>query len=199
MEQKVTCFNRDVNGRCLAYTKGVCSWDCQARIPNVDAKIALLECLINNVNSKKDQRKMLDELKAARRVKAAQLEGRMEGWMSCYMEDLHRGGGGGASEGDSNRATAMKQLMKDNRGVKPSKDETAEYKEELIKFEESHGKLERLSRTGMSSSIMDSYTKVPVCYRDMGMGVCGGIKNTTGRWKKSCSRCEYRFRGGKEE
>lgn len=192
MDQNVTCFNRDLNGRCLAYTKGVCSWKCSARIANVHDKIVLLESLLDKSQAKKDRRKIEEELEAARKVERAQLEGKLEGWMSCYLEDLHRGGGGGASEGDSNRATAMKQLMKDNRGVKPSREETAEYKEELTQFEEAHGKLERLGRTGMSSSRINSYTGMPVCYINNGSGTCPGEKTKAGTLKKICKDCLYR-------
>ena len=121
----ITCFNRDKNGECLAFNVAECCPECSARIKTVDEKINLLTCLLIRAQAKKDKRKLEEELDAARRVKAAQEEGKLEGWMSCYLEDLHRGEKGGASESDSNRKTGLKQLMKDNRAIetKPTKEQ----------------------------------------------------------------------------
>lgn len=191
MERKVTCFNRDRKGKCLAYNKEECSWECQARVANVDDKIKLLQSLLSRVNSQKEKRNLESELRAATEVKRAQLEGKMASWMSCYMADLHRGGGGGSSEGDSNRATAMKQLLKDNRAVKPTKEQTAEYKERLAEFEEAHGKLEKLGRTGISHSKIDSYTSHPYCFIDDGFGTCKGVRSGSGDIVSDCKKCSY--------
>lgn len=155
----MVCFNRDKNGECLAYNEANCSPDCQARIPTIEKKIELITSLMKKAQSKKDQRELGRELAEAGEFKLAQMRGKLEGWMSCYIADQHRGTGGGASESDSNKKAGMKQLMKDNRSVetKLNKIQQEEYKKALQKFEEEHGKLERLGRTSLSHSTMDSY------------------------------------------
>ena len=193
-ESNVTCFNRSKEGRCMAYTRAECSWGCPARISNIDHKISLLHCLLARSQSKKDIRKMTEELEDAYQVKRAIQDGKMEGWMSCYIEDLHRGSGGGQSESDSNRKTGLKQLMKDNRpvGVKPTKAQTEEYKEALHQFEEEVGeKMEKLGRTSMSHSKVNSYTGLPICFVDDGVGTCRGQRSKHGTLAKDCKACTY--------
>lgn len=190
---KITCFNRDQRGLCLAYNKGECSEDCPARIANVDSKIDLLRCLLSRAQSKKDKRKLEEELEAAQLVKEAIKTRKLEGWMSCYLEDLHRGEKGGASESDSNRKTGLKQLMKDNRpvGVKPTQAQLAEYKEALHEFEEQVGeKMEKLGRTSLSHSKINSYTGEPICFVDAG-GYCRGQLTGAGKLAKDCKTCPY--------
>lgn len=190
---KITCFNRDQRGLCLAYNKGECSEDCPARIANVDSKIDLLCCLLARAQSKKDRRKLEEELEAAQLVKEAIKAKKLKGWMSCYLEDLHRGEKGGASESDSNRKTGLKQLMKDNRpvGVKPTQAQLAEYKEALHEFEEQVGeKMEKLGRTGLSHSKINSYTGEPICFVDAG-GYCRGQLTGAGKLAKDCKTCPY--------
>ena len=195
----ITCFNRDKEGECLAFNVAQCCPECSARIKTVDEKINLLICLLVKAQAKKDKRKLEEELDAARRVKAAQEEGKLEGWMSCYLEDLHRGEKGGASESDSNRKTGLKQLMKDNRDIetKLTKEQQAEYKETLQEFEEEHGKLEKLGRTSLSHSKVDSYTGVPICFSDHGMGMCNGQRSAKGTLSKDCRECPYLREGSK--
>lgn len=189
----ITCFNRDKEGECLAFNVAQCCPECYARIRTVDEKINLLTCLLAKAQAKKDKRKLEEELDAARKVKAAQEEGKLEGWMSCYLEDLHRGEKGGASESDSNRKTGLKQLMKDNRAIetKLTKEQQAEYKEALQEFEEEHGKLEKLGRTSLSHSKINSYTGVPICFSDHGLGHCNGQRSAAGRLAKECKDCDY--------
>lgn len=195
----ITCFNRDKEGVCLAFNVAQCCPECTARIRTVDEKINLLTCLLAKAQAKKDKRKLEEELDAARKVKAAQKEGKLEGWMSCYLEDLHRGEKGGASESDSNRKTGLKQLMKDNRDIetKPNKEQQAEYKEALQEFEEEHGKLEKLGRTSLSHSKVNSYTGVPICFSDHGMGMCNGQRSAKGTLSKDCRECPYLREGSK--
>ena len=195
----ITCFNRDKEGVCLAFNVAECCPECSARIKTVDEKINLLTCLLIRAQAKKDKRKLEEELEAARRVKAAQKEGKLEGWMSCYLEDLHRGEKGGASESDSNRKTGLKQLMKDNRAIetKPTKEQQAEYKEALQEFEEEHGKLEKLGRTSLSHSKINSYTGVPICFSDHGIGMCNGQRSAKGTLSKDCRECPYLREGSK--
>ena len=195
----ITCFNRDKEGECLAFNVAQCCPECSARIKTVDEKINLLICLLVKAQAKKDKRKLEEELDAARRVKAAQEEGKLEGWMSCYLEDLHRGEKGGASESDSNRKTGLKQLMKDNRAIetKPTKEQQAEYKKALQEFEEEHGKLEKLGRTSLSHSKVNSYTGVPICFSDHGMGMCNGQRSAKGTLSKDCRECPYLREGSK--
>ena len=190
---KITCFNRNQRGLCLAFNKGECSEDCPARIADVDSKIDLLRCLMAKAQSKKDRRKLEEELEAAQLVKEAIKAKKLEGWMSCYLEDLHRGEKGGASESDSNRKTGLKQLMKDNRpvGVKPTQAQLAEYKEALHEFEEQVGeKMEKLGRTSLSHSKINSYTGEPICFVDAG-GYCRGQLTGAGKLAKDCKTCPY--------
>lgn len=190
---KITCFNRDQRGLCLAYNKGECSEDCPARIADVDSKIDLLRCLLAKAQSKKDRRKLEEELEVAQKAQNALREGKFEGWMSCYLEDLHRGEKGGASESDSNRKTGLKQLMKDNRsvGVKPTKAQQEEYKAALHEFEEQVGeKMEKLGRTSLSHSKINSYTGEPICFVDAG-GYCRGQLTGAGKLAKDCKTCPY--------
>lgn len=195
----ITCFNRDKEGECLAFNVAQCCPECPARIRTVDEKINLLTCLLVKAQAKKDKRKLEEELDDARKVKAAQKEGKLEGWMSCYLEDLHRGEKGGASESDSNRKTGLKQLMKDNRAIetKPTKEQQAEYKKALQEFEEEHGKLEKLGRTSLSHSKINSYTGVPICFSDHGMGMCNGQRSAKGTLSKDCRECPYLREGSK--
>ena len=195
----ITCFNRDKEGECLAFNVAECCPECSARIKTVDEKINLLTCLLIRAQAKKDRRKLEEELDAARRVKAAQEEGKLEGWMSCYLEDLHRGEKGGQSESDSNRKTGLKQLMKDNRAIetKPTKEQQAEYKKALQEFEEEHGKLEKLGRTSLSHSKVNSYTGIPICFSDHGVGMCNGQRSAKGTLSKDCRECPYLREGSK--
>ena len=196
----ITCFNRDKNGECLAYKVAECCPECSARIKTVDEKINLLTCLLIKAQAKKDKRRLEEELEAAREVKKAQEAGKLKDWMSCYLEDLHRGEKGGASESDSNRKTGLKQLMKDNRpvDVKPNKAQQEEYKEALAEFEEKHGKLEKLGRTSLSHSKINSYTGVPICFADQGLGKCNGQRSAGGKLHKDCKECPY-LRGENKE
>lgn len=196
-KNKISCFNRDQKGVCLAYNKAECSPHCSARIADIDQKIVLLKCLLGKAQAKKDRRKLEEELEAALKVQAAIKEGKLEGWMSCYLEDLHRGEKGGASESDSNRKTGLKQLMKDNRpvGVKPTQAQLAEYKEALHEFEEQVGeKMEKLGRTSLSHSKINSYTGEPICFVDAGRGQCRGQYTGSGHLIKDCKTCPYRKR-----
>lgn len=191
---KIVCYNRDRNGECMAYNEMDCHSDCPARISDIGNKIRLLECLLKMSQSKKDQRRLSLELEDAKKVQEAIRSGKFEGWMSCYMEDVHRGEKGGASEGDaSNRKTGMKQLMKDNRAydVKPSKDQQEAYKEALAAWEEENGKLDRLGRTSMSGSRLDSYTGIPICFCNSGLGHCRGQRSAAGTLARDCRECEY--------
>lgn len=196
----ITCFNRDKEGVCLAFNEAQCCPECSARIRTVDEKINLLTCLLAKAQAKKDKRKLEEELDAARKVKAAQKEGKLEGWMSCYLEDLHRGEKGGASESDSNHKTSLKQLMKDNRAIetKPTKEQQAEYKKALHQFEEEIGeKMEKLGRTSMSHSKVNSYTGLPICFVDDGVGTCRGQRSKHGTLSKDCRECSYLREGSK--
>ena len=192
---RITCFNRDKQGICLAFNKGECSEDCPARIADVDSKIDLLRCLLSKAQAKKDRRKLEEELEAAQLVKEAIKAKKLEGWMSCYLEDLHRGEKGGASESDSNRKTGLKQLMKDNRpvGVKPTRAQQEEYKEALHEFEEQVGeKMEKLGRTSLSHSKVNSYTGEPICYTDPGEGDrCMGQRTAAGKLARDCKACPW--------
>ncbi|MGL4253984.1 MAG: hypothetical protein ACRCR2_08070 [Fusobacteriaceae bacterium] len=94
--------------------------------------------------------------------KIAKLDKMMyEGISETYREDTSRGSGGGKSESDANAATSRKAKMKDNRpiDVKMRKQDIEAVKEELEKFEEEHGKLDKISSYNiMSRSKIDSYT-----------------------------------------
>ena len=196
----ITCFNRDKEGVCLAFNEAECCPECSARIKTVDEKINLLICLLVRAQAKKDKRKLEEELETAREVKRAQEAGKLKDWMGCYLEDLHRGSGGGQSESDSNRKTSLKQLMKDNRpvDVKPNKAQQQEYKQALAEFEEQVGeKMEKLGRTSISHAKRDSYTGVPICFSDHGIGMCNGQRSAKGTLSKDCRECPYLREGSK--
>lgn len=156
---RITCFNRDSKGECLAFTQGICSPECVARIKTIDDKVDLLRGLLDYALSKSDRAKLKKELNEALKVQQAERAGKYEDWMSCYYEDRHRGSGGGSSEHDSNRSTGMKTLLKDNRsvGVKPTKSQMDEYQRELKKWEEENEKLPKLARSSLGKSKTDSY------------------------------------------
>ena len=158
-EVSVTCFNRNSNGECLAYTGVECCENCEARITTIQDKIDLLSDLLRYARSRTDKAELRKELDEALRVKEAERVGKYEDWMSCYYEDRHRGSGGGSSEHDSNRSTGMKTLLKDNRGIdtKPTKSQMAEYQAELRKWEEENEKLPKLARSSLGKSNTDSY------------------------------------------
>lgn len=156
---KVTCFNRDPDGYCMAFKMGICTPECSARIPTIEKKIDLLTSLLAYSRSRVDSLSLSRELEEAERIQEAERAGCYEDWMACYYEDRHRGSGGGSSEHDSNRSTGMKTLLKDNRGIdtKPTKSQMAEYQAELGKWEEENGKLPKLARSSLGKSKTDSY------------------------------------------
>ena len=84
-------------------------------------------------------------------------EGNYSDWYGAYLEDLHRGSGGGSSEGSM---PVPKGIMNDNRALetKPKFEERRAYKEALEEWENENGKLEKLSRSMVSRSKIDSYT-----------------------------------------
>ena len=60
--ENLICYNRDRDGKCMAYTKPECSQNCQARIVRLEDKAKLLRCLLAQTQSKKDHRKLEKEL-----------------------------------------------------------------------------------------------------------------------------------------
>lgn len=191
-QEKLVCYNRDLEGDCLAYKVRRCYLRCPARIATLEDKIKLLTSLVSRAQSRKDRIRMEKELALAKKAKELQDAGKYEGWMACYMEDRKRGEKGGASESDANRSTRMKALMKDNRpvDVKPTRVQQEEYKQALKEWEDEHGKLERLSRSSMSTSKVDSYTQEKVCFLDDGAGKCRGLRSVSGTLDKVCRNCE---------
>lgn len=190
----MTCYNRDERGRCLAFSGVKCSEDCSARITDPLVKVRMLQCLLEKANAKKLRRNLQVELNMAIQTMIAIREKRFASWMAVYVEDLHRGSGGGQSESDSNRKTGLKQLMKDNRpvGVKPTKAQLEEYKEALADWEEAHGRLERLGRGQLSGDRIDSYIGLPVCIEDKEEETCSGETTSSGRLRAVCQECPWR-------
>lgn len=188
------CYNRDDHGRCLAFNGVECSEDCSARITNIDVKIKMIEGMLEKAGAKKLTRELKTELQMALWTKKLLREKKFIGWMACYVEDLHRGSGGGQSESDSNRKTGLKQLMKDNRpvGIKPTQAQLEEYKEALSEFEEAVGeKMEKLGRSQLSHSRIDSYLGTPICLEDDGYGRCPGQKTQKGAIRAFCKECPW--------
>lgn len=189
------CYNCDKDGKCLAYTKKEgCGPECPARIATIEDKIALLNRLLEYARSQNDKTNIRKELAEAHTVKEAKDSGKCDGWMSCYYQDLRRGEKGGASEGDSNRTTGMKTLMKDNRpiGIKPTRAQNEEYQEALHSFEDKVGeKMEKLGRTSMTHSKVDSYTQLPICFMDDGYGTCKGQRSAADKLSKDCRDCGF--------
>ena len=154
-------------GKCQALKKLDCSETCWARKTNVSEHLEMLQNIIyyngltNNHDTVWAAQAELSELCERYNIPT---EGRghpMDGWRQVYYEDQKRGKGGGSSEGNVHRNT--KQLMKDNR-ILETKNNSAErqaYKEAVQQWEEEHGKLEKLGRSSMSRSKVDSYTGDP--------------------------------------
>ena len=61
----MVCYNQDVEGHCLAYSGVECSENCSARIKTIEEKITLLNCLLKVAASKKEIRKLKQELMTA--------------------------------------------------------------------------------------------------------------------------------------
>lgn len=191
------CYNRNEKGQCAAFTGVECKEDCPARITDINQKITMLKSMIEKANAKKLTRSLRLELHMALLTRQAIIDGAVKDWMKVYVEDLHRGSGGGSSESDSNRKTGLKQLMKDNRpvDVKPSRSQLEEYQEALAAFEEEHGKLQKLSRGQLSGSRIDSYTGLPVCIEDREGETCPGQKTSSGKLRALCKECPWRIEG----
>ena len=155
------CFKLRGN-RCLAFTEKPAN--CWAKV--TDAKIYLKE-LDDLIELNTGNSNFLVKLRREREafMKEYGLVVTNSSWYEVYLEDRRRGCGGGSSEQDSNNKTSLKQKMKDNRPVE-CKESIAQnreqVKEELEKFEEEHGKLEKLSRSPVSRSKIDSYTGTKV-------------------------------------
>lgn len=190
----MTCYNKDEDGKCLAFSGVECSKQCSGRITRIEDKISMVKAMLEKADSRKLRRKLQVELNMAIQLSIALKEKKFASWMSIYLEDKHRGSGGGQSEGDSNRKTGMKQLMKDNRpvGVKPTRAQLEEYKEALAEWEQAHGKLEKLGRGQLSTSHMDSYTGLPICLEDLEEEQCHGEKTAGGKLRAICKECPWR-------
>lgn len=188
------CYNRDDHGKCLAFNGVECSEECSGRITDIDVKIRMIESMLEKAGAKKLTRELKTELQMALWTKKLLREKKFIGWMACYVEDLHRGSGGGQSESDSNRKTGLKQLMKDNRpvGIKPTQAQLEEYKEALAEFEEAVGeKMEKLGRSQLSHSRIDSYLGTPICLEDDGYGRCLGQTTQKGEIRAFCKGCPW--------
>jgi hypothetical protein len=161
------CFNVSPEGRsCLALTVKACPEKCSARITDPIKYLDLLQDLLtynsDNLNTSASLKRRITEhrnkykLGGEENVKES---GSMAGLAEAYWEDTHRGERGGQSEGNANPAGA-KQKMKDNRPqeCKLTKAEKQEIYETTKKFEEEHGKLDKLGRSLLSRTKVDSYT-----------------------------------------
>lgn len=151
------CFK--LRGRsCLVFTEKPAN--CWAKV--TDAKVYLKE-LDDLIELNKGNSNSLVKLRREREAFMEEygLVVTNSSWYESYLEDRRRGCRGGSSEQDSNNKTSLKQKMKDNRPVE-CKESVAQNREqvkkELEKFEEEHGKLEKLSRSSVSRSKIDSYT-----------------------------------------
>lgn len=163
------CFNCHPNGRkCMALVVTECPSDCQARITDPEKYVERLEEMLyyngKNVQSCADIRKTLNHVRKKYNIPELDSEikekpGAYSGLGKVYWEEVHRGEKGSHSEGNVNNQ-AIKQRMKDNRPqeCKMNKEQKQEIYDVTKQFEEEHGKLDKLSRSPLTRSKVDSYT-----------------------------------------
>lgn len=164
----MNCINLHPNGKkCKVLVNDECDENCSAKITDPLKYMAMLEDILlyskDNSQSCADIRKQMKDI--IKRYNLQEPEEKIElsafkDWRKVYNEELHRGDRGGSSDKDANSATSMKQKMKDNRPpeCKMTKSERQKIKEELEKWEAKHGKLEKLSRSPLTRTKIDSYT-----------------------------------------
>lgn len=164
------CFNCSPGGKsCLALTVRGCPEKCPARITDPHKYIEKLEEMLS-YNLKNNQscatiRARIAGIRAKYKIPEPEdigikrESGKYEGLSELYWAETHRGEKGSHSEGNVNNQ-AIKAKMKDNRPqeCKLNKGEKQEIYEATKKFEEENGKLEKLSRSLMTRSKVDSYT-----------------------------------------
>lgn len=160
------CLNYGGPTYCHALKERPKGETCFARCEDFDKYTEILEKCIMRMreNGNHNYHPYIDQLKDAYELVGLPFPGEPVGsyhfgLYSAYLDDKKRGSGGGKSEnGSSDRNNP--QIMKDNRALetKWTKWENQTIREEIQKFEEQHGKLERLGRTSMSHSKVDSYT-----------------------------------------
>lgn len=165
------CLNFSGPTHCHALNKRPSDKTCFARIEDFDKYTETLEKCIGRMreNGHHNYHPYIDQLKEVYELVGLPFPGEPVGsshfgLYSAYLADKKRGSGGGKSEnGSSDRNNP--QIMKDNRALetKWTKGENVQIREETEKFELEHGKLERLGRTSMSNSKVDSYTGDEIC------------------------------------
>jgi len=144
--------------QCKAFKE--CMKNCKSKITNKLDYLRQLKQMID-INSKGNNtkyfRELQNEYKELYKVYEREL---VKDIYEVYREDLHRGTGGGSSEGGGNRN--LKQIMKDNRILecKPRKNDNKEYLEAVKKWEEEQGvELDKYKSIGygMSHNKFDEY------------------------------------------
>jgi hypothetical protein len=164
------CFNASPTGKsCLVLTVRGCPENCSAKITDPQKYIERLEEMLNyNAKNGHSCATLRARIAGIRKkynipdpedVGIKRELGAYAGLAEAYWQDTHRGEKGSHSEGNVNNA-AIKAKMKDNRPqeCKLNSDAKQEIYEATKKFEEEHGKLDKLSRSLMTRSKIDSYT-----------------------------------------
>ena len=167
--KEVKCLNvSDCGKRCKALKLLQCPVECFAKITDPETYIDMLGQLITaNYDTNKqliaDYRKEIRGIQEKYNLPIAALEiGKYAGWEKDYYDGLkRRPGGGGGGEKDTNPS---KPRENDNRVLETrwTKDERDKLMEETKKWEEEHGKLEKLSRSPLTRNKIDSYTGEPI-------------------------------------
>jgi hypothetical protein len=153
-EQCLECARKDVN-MCTAY-KEFLRMPCSSRTENYGKLVEEIDKIIE-YNKIKGNVSQLGKLNMERKRLLKNYNNQIN---KCYLEDKHRGSGGGGNKNEGSRQ--VKQLMKDNsaREVKDRvKYEREYYQDALHEFEDQHGPLPKLKPDdGITRSKVDSYT-----------------------------------------
>jgi hypothetical protein len=153
-EQCIECARKDVN-LCTAYKKFL-KTPCTSRTENYGKLVEEIDKIIE-YNKLKGNVSQLGKLNSEKKRLLKHYNNQIN---KCYLEDKHRGSGGGGNKNEGGRQ--VKQLMNDNsaREVKERvKYEREYYQDALHEFEDKHGALPKLKPDdGITRSKVDSYT-----------------------------------------
>lgn len=160
-KEKIFCFHQEENGKCSVLVGAKCEECCSSRIQSAEKYLELLDSLIkyNKDTNPGEYYKLLHERECFL-AEHPSLIPTADDWYKVYLEEKHRGSGGGSSEQDSNSKTSEKQRLKNNipDSIKISSSKRKEIQELTKKWEEEQGiKLPRLSRSSLSHSKPEEY------------------------------------------
>jgi hypothetical protein len=161
----IKCHNVDEKDRCNAFDRGSCYSNCPARIRTAAGMVDLLRDLRAHTKAGNNWCVNISgELQRFEMLAAEERANVTADWKAAYWEDTHRGGKGGGGEQQMSSEASTKQKMKDNRilATKPTFEEREQVKAATQEWEAENGKLERLGRSSMGKSKVDTYTGEPI-------------------------------------